>query len=246
VRNLLAAEALKLRTVKVTWALLAATIAISLLAVTGAILAENGGASPDLESERGVRMVLNVSATGAIIVLVLGVIISSGEFRQRTATETFLITPRRWRVIAAKLTASIAVGAAFGALSTGAAIVAADQIYWVTGYAFPFASSNVWSIFGGAVLFSALFGGLGAATGSLVRNQVAAIVGWLVWLSLVEHIASQLIPGLARWFPAAAGMALMRAPNDDLLSRPVAGLILGLYAAAIMGLAVVSERYRDA
>jgi len=243
---LIAAELLKLRTVKTTWVLLAATIALSVLAIAGAIIAENSAASPDFESERGMRMILNMSSTGVVVVLVLGVIISSGEYRQRTATETFLATPRRWRVIAAKLVVASAVGAAFGALATGAAIVAADRMYWILDYDFPFASADVWSIFGGAVLFAALFGGLGAATGSLVRNQVAGITGWLVWLAIVEHIAGQLVPGLARWFPAAAGTALMRAPIDNLLSRPAAGLVLGLYAVAFMGVAIVSERYRDA
>jgi len=41
----------------------------------------------------------------------------------------------------------------------------------------------------GAVFYAALFGAIGAATGSLIRNQVVAIVGWLVWLTVVEHIA---------------------------------------------------------
>lgn len=244
-RNLLAAELLKLRTIKTTWVLLTATVVVSALAVAGSIIAENSRENPDLESEHGVNLIMNASATGAVFVLVLGVIVSSGEFRWRTATGTFLATPRRWRVIAAKLSVATVVGLAFGALSTGAALVVADQVYRATGYAFPLGSSDVWSVVGGGVLLAALFGGLGAATGSLVRNQVAAIVGWLVWLSLVEHIAVELIPALARWFPAAAGMALMRAPNDDLLTQPIGGLVLSIYAVTIMGFAMISERYRD-
>ena len=245
-RELFAAEVLKLRTIKTTWALLAATVAISSLAVAGAIIAEAGSANPDLESGRGVRAMLNVSASGAIIVLVLGIIISAGEYRQRTATETFLTTPRRWRVITAKLAVASVVGAAFGALSIGAAMLVADQVYRFEDYSFPLDSSDVWSSVAGAVLFAALFGGIGAATGSLVRSQVAAITGWLVWLSLVEHAAGQFVPDLGRWLPAAAGRALVRAPNDDLLSQPTAALVLALYGVAIMGIAIVSERYRDA
>jgi ABC-2 type transport system permease protein len=244
--DLLAAEFLKLRTTKTIWGLLAATVAFSALAVAGAVIAGADTASLDLETERGVRTVLAVSASGAIFVLLLGVIIAAGEYRHRTATDTFLTTPRRWRVIAAKLTVATAIGAAFGALSAGVAIAVADQLYRIEGYAFPLDSSDAWSTLGGAVLYAALFGALGAATGSLVRNQVGAIVGWLAWLFVAEHIGVQLLPDLGRWLPAAAGQALVRAPDDDLLSQPTAAIVLALYGVAIMSVAIVAEGRRDA
>ena len=76
--DLLAAEVLKLRTTRTVRVLLAAMIGITCLAVGGAVvLASN--ANLDLESERGVRTVLHVSANAALFVLVLGVIISAGE-----------------------------------------------------------------------------------------------------------------------------------------------------------------------
>src|SRR6266511_1784143 len=114
------------------------------------------------------------------------------------------------------------------------------------GYTFPLDSSEGWSTLAGAVLYAALFGALGAATGSLIRNQVAAIVGWLAWLFVVEHIAIGLLPDLGRRLPAAAGQALVRAPNQELLAQPTAAAVLAIYGAAIMSVAIVSERYRDA
>lgn len=96
------------------------------------------------------------------------------------------------------------------------------------------------------MLYAAFFGALGAATGSLVRNQVVAIVGWLAWLFVVEHIAEGFLPSVGRWLPAGAGRALVSDPNGDLLSQPVAAVVLALYGVALMGAAIVSERYRDA
>jgi len=99
---------------------------------------------------------------------------------------------------------------------------------------------------GGAALYAALLGALGAATGSLVRNQVAVIVGWLVWLLLAENIIVGLVPDIGRWLPGAAGRGLVMDPNGDFLAQPVAAVVLASYAIAIAILAIVVERRRDA
>ena len=242
--DLLAAEVLKLRTTRTIWGLLTATIAVSALAVASAVVV-GADTSLDLESARGVRSILEVTANGAIFVLVLGIIISAGEYRHHTATDTFLTTPRRWRLIAAKLGVAAAAGAVFGALSVGVSIAVADLAYRIKGFTFPLDSSDAWATLAGAVFYAALFGAIGAATGSLVRNQVVGIVGWLVWIAIVEHIATGLLPDIGRWLPVAAGRALVRGPGE-LLAPITAAVVLAIYAVAIMGAAIVSERYRDA
>jgi hypothetical protein len=149
-------------------------------------------------------------------------------------------------VIAAKLGVAATTGIVFGALSAGVSIAVANLSYRLEGYTLPLGSSEGWSTLAGAILYAALFGALGAATGSLVRNQVVAIVGWLAWLFVVEHIAVGFLPDLGRWLPAAAGQALVRAPNPELLAQTTAAAVLAIYAAVIMSVAVVSERHRDA
>jgi ABC-2 type transport system permease protein len=243
--NLLAAELLKLRTTRIASYLLIATVALTALAVSAAvIIADNAGLQ--LSTEGAVREVLHVSASGALFVLVLGVIISAGEFRQRTATDTFLTTPDRWKVIAAKLAVAAAVGLLFGALSAGTALFAANHVYSLVGATFPLGSTDAWRILGGSILYAVLFGAVGAATGSLVRNQVAAIVGWLTWMFLVESILLGVAPDLGKWLPSAAGRALVLDPNGDLLGQPVAAIVLVGYALVIAAAAIVVERRRDA
>ena len=161
--NLLLAEALKLRTTRTMWALLGATVAVSALAVATAVVV-GSDTNLDLESARGAREIMNVTANGAIFVLVLGVILSAGEFRMGTATDTFLTTPRRWRVVAAKLVTAGAVGLVFGALAAGVSIGIAGLSYRLEGLTFPLGSSDAWSTVGGSVLYAALFGAIGAAT----------------------------------------------------------------------------------
>jgi len=243
--DLVAAEVLKLRTTRTPWALLAATVVVSALAVASAV-AVAADTDTNLESVRDVRTILNVSASGAIFVLVLGVIISAGEYRQHTAIDTFLTTPRRSRVIAVKIAVAGGAGIIFGALASGISVAVAEVTYRLNDLTFPLGSTDAWATVGGATLYAALFAAIGAATGSLVRNQVAAIVGWLAWIAVVEHIAVGLAPAIGRWLPAAAGRALMRSPGEDILSPLAAGFLLAAYAVTIMSAAIMIEHYRDA
>jgi ABC-type transport system involved in multi-copper enzyme maturation permease subunit len=245
VTALLAAEVLKLRTTRTFWGFLAATVTINALAVAGGVVAA-GSARGNLESARNVRSALGLTATGAIFVLVLGIILAAGEYRHGTSTDTFLTTPDRWRVIAAKLAVAAMTGATFGAVSVGASLGAAGIAYAAKGLMLPLTSADAWATLGGAVLFAALFGAIGAATGSLIRNQVVAIAAWLTWLLVVEHIAIAFFPSVSRWLPTAAGRALVREPTERLLSVHTAAVVLAAYAVAIMAAAVFSERYRDA
>lgn len=147
---LLRAEMLKLRTTRTVWGLLVATVVLTGAAVAGAVVvADNAGIA--LESEKGVRLALHVSGAGAIFVLVLGIVMTAGEYRQRTATDTFLTTPDRWRVLVAKLVSAMAVGAGFGAVSAGVALAVGSHVYQLKGYPLPLDASGAWSILLGAV-----------------------------------------------------------------------------------------------
>jgi len=243
--NVLSAEILKLRTTRLVWYLLLATVALTGFAVAAAIIVANN-AGVDVASDKGVREILHVSASGALFVLVLGVIISAGEYRQRTATDTFLSTPDRGKVIGAKLVSATSIGLLFGAASAGTAFFVANHVYSLEGNTFPLASGTAWQILGGSILYAGLFGAMGAATGSLVRNQVGAIVGWLVWLLLIENIVLSVAPEFGKWLPAAAGRALVRDPNGDLLAQPIAAVVLVAYAVVIVVAALVVEPRRDA
>ena len=91
---------------------------------------------------------------------------------------------------------------------------------------------------------------MGVAVGAVLRNQVAAVVGLLVWVLAVENIVSGLIPVTAKWFPfnGAAGSFSSQA-SDRLFDRPEAALLMAaLRRAGLGGRRVVrtpSRRLRD-
>ncbi len=244
-KALLAAEFLKLRTTRTIWVLLGVIIAVTALSVAAAV-AGVGPRKLDLETEDGIRAVLHVAGSGAIFVLMLGIIITAGEYRQGTAVDTFLTTPRRIRVLVAKLMTSMSAGVVFGAMATGVAVLTASLAYAFKGLELPLGMGLAWQILVGAVIYAALFGGLGASIGSLIRNQVAAIIGTVAVVIIAEPMVFVISPGVGRWLPAALGRAVVSDPGGEFLSQPAAGVMLFLYVAVIMIVAGGIERRRDA
>ena len=244
-RDLLVAEWLKLRTTRLLHGMIPAAIAVSFAAVAGSTLAADR-ADVDLGSTEGIRRVLSVTGTGALLVLIVGILISAGEYRHGTAADTYLTTPRRHRVATAKLAIGAAIGLAVGIITSVACVAVAALLYRIEGSTFPFGDGEVWFTLAGTVGYSALFAVLGVALGTLIRNQVLAVAGALAWIGIVEHILVNLAPSIGRWLPAAAGQAIGRTPLDDLLSPIGGATVLTAYAAAIGVAGIRAAATRDA
>jgi ABC-2 type transport system permease protein len=242
--DLVAAEWLKLRTTHLLHGMIPAAVALSLAGVAGTVLSADGAGA--LESTEGIRRVLSVTGTGAILVLVVGILISAGEYRHGTAADTFLTTPRRHQVLVAKLAVGAAVGLAAGAVIALASVGAASLLYNLEGAAFPIDNTEVWLTLAGTLVFTTLFAVLGVALGSLVRNQVVAVAGALAWLAVIEHTLVNLVPDLGRWLPAAAGQAIVRTPLDGLLSPLAGAALLAAYGAVTTVAGIRVEATRDA
>lgn len=242
--DLVVGEWLKLRTTRLLHGMIPAAVAISFAAVAGAVLSADGADA--LQSTEGTRRVLSVTGTGALLVLVVGIMISAGEYRFGTAADTFLTTPRRHRVVVAKLVVGAVLGLATGAVISVACVGIASLLYRVEGATFPFDDGDVWLTLAGTLAYAALFAVLGVGLGALLRNQTLAVAVALAWFAVVEHTLVMLAPDIGRWLPAAAGQAMVRTPLDGLLS-PLAGTaLLAAYGAAIAAAGVRVAATRDA
>jgi ABC-2 type transport system permease protein len=242
--RLVAAEWLKLRTTRFLWAVVPALLLLSAVAVAGLVLSSEVAGVALLEPTEGVRQAaLHLTSTGAVLVIVLGIVISAGEYRTQTATETFLTTPRRGRVIRAKLAIGACLGIALGALGAAVGLPVAYLLFEADGLAFPAGDQEVWLTLGGVVLYGSLFAVLGVAFGSLVRNQVVAIVSALTFVLLIEQLLTQSGVAMAEWLPGNAGAAIVRTPGDFLEPGAGAALLLAyalMFAAA--GMLVIARR----
>jgi ABC-2 type transport system permease protein len=187
-----------------------------------------------LHTATGQQTLFAVAASGAnTLTAVLAAIGVTGEFRHRTATATFLATPVRSRVVAAKLVTYVLVGVGYALACL--VVVATIAIPWLAArdISINVAGDGLPSIYLGVIGDVAIFGLLGASLGALLRNQVATVVGLLVYGFVAEPIVTS-VPALSDWtiyLPGAASAALTQVSltTQDYLDAWQGGLVLAGY-----------------
>jgi ABC-2 type transport system permease protein len=242
--RLVRAELLKLRTTRTAAGVLALTVAITALIMTAVMLLAGRPGQPAIEP--GILPDLVVVAKGPLVILalILGVLAMSGEFRFGTATPTFLVTPNRGLVVAAKVVAGALAGAALAAASALVALGVGLPWLLAKGVDITIVDADVASRLLGLAATSALHAVLGIGLAALVRNQVVAIAGGLLWMRVEGLIPDALQrPGLARWLPEGAAGALTGA-SAQTLSMWAGGLLFAGYglALALLGSRLVVRR----
>lgn len=242
--NMIRSEFRKITTVRGPWLLLAAGPLIVVAGITGLVASGGNVHDPALQGRAYAHVGL-----AAICTLIFGVLAVAGEYRHATITDTYLSSPRRHRVVTAKLAVYGLTGAAAGLVSSLAAIGVTAAWWAAKGGAFHLSAAGAWSTLGGGVAASLAFAAIGVGIGSLVRNPVAAVAAVLAWIALVEGIAGQLVgSAVARWLPLAASESLDRASltgTARLLPQWGGGLVLLGYAGAFAVAAVITTLRRD-
>jgi ABC-2 type transport system permease protein len=192
------------------------------------------------------QLALAVSTNATVLFVVLGIIGMTQEYRHRTATPTFLATPHRGRVVVAKL-----VAYALAAVPMALVVLAVDAlvvlVYAGAKGAAPSLSGNNLRVLVGAGLALVIYTVIGVGVGALLRNQVGAIVGVLVYMFVVESLI-QSIPatsGAYKWLPGGALEAMTATlGRTELLTAWQGGLVLLGYGllAAVLGTVLAVRR----
>ncbi len=193
---------------------------------------------PPVGSEQYEELVLATGANASVLLLILGIIGMTQEYRHKTAVPTFLTTPHRGRVVVAKLMAYGLVAIPFALLVLAANVLVVLVYAGARGDAPSLTGDNL-RVVASAGLVIVIFTIIGVGVGALLRNQVGAIVGALVYLYVVEPIVASIgaIQSAYKWLPGGGVQAIttdFEAP--DLLEPWQGGLLLlgyGLVAAVL-------------
>lgn len=199
------------------------------------------------------------SSIGYVFPVLLGALAVTSEFRHRLLTPTFLATPQRGLVLSSKFISQLILGALFGVLGFAATVGAGAGALTAFGLDSAFDSSDTWALIGRGILAMALWGAIGVGLGSVVTNQVAAIVIVIAFTQFVEPILrlvaslSDVTAQIGKFLPGAATDALVGASFYNVagiggsasLDWWQGGLVLAGYAVVLAILGSFTSWRRD-
>jgi ABC-type transport system involved in multi-copper enzyme maturation permease subunit len=192
---LLRAELLKLRTTRTFAALLGLAMTLSLLITY--LTVTHGSRGPEAVHDN-----LMVADTSGALIVLLGVIGMTGEWRHRTITSAVLASPARARMLAAKVLAYAVAGIVVSLVTTTTVLIVATILQSSRGDEL-LSLATIVDVVWRSALVAALLGALSVCLGALVRNQTVAVAGGLIIGLVVDPLLQQGAPAIARFEPLA-------------------------------------------
>ncbi|MDR2347690.1 MAG: ABC transporter permease subunit [Bifidobacteriaceae bacterium] len=224
-----------------------------------------GGSNPADALPKGADLAVMVYSMAGSMAYVFPVLVGAlsvtQEYRHKTITATFLAEPRRGLVLAAKLVASLPMGAAYGLVCVVATALPAAAVFALRDAATGLDQADTWTFFARALLGFTIWAAVGVGVGALLPNQVAAIVVVIAVTQFAEPLLRTL-PAMTgqdwQWvdfLPGAAGDAIQGASFYDSMSQVTAGgagltwwsaaLVLVGWAGLLAGLGYLTSWRRD-
>jgi ABC-2 type transport system permease protein len=242
--GLLRAELLKQRSTRTTLELLLAMIVLVVV-----VILLHGLELPvrNLGSESHQLGVMGQGQRmGTLFAALLGALAITSEFRHGTVRPTFLVAPRRGRVVVAKVVVSLFVGLLFGLIAAGVALGVGIGAFTERGVAIQLDGNDYSRLLIGSAVGAGLWSAFGVGVGALVRHQVPVVVGICTWLLFIEGLLFGDI-GLSHWgrfLPGALAQGAIGLEPQTLLAPGPAVSLLVLYAiaAAAFGWIVTTRR----
>ncbi|HEY1618073.1 MAG TPA: ABC transporter permease [Streptosporangiaceae bacterium] len=252
-RQVMRSEWIKLRTVRSTWLVLAATV----LGIVGlGLLVSYIGStqwsamSPSARAEfNPINQDLIGVNVAELTIGVLGVLVATGEYATGLIRTTFAAVPRRLPVLAAKAGVLAAVAFAVCLAAVLIAFLGGQALLGSHGISIG-QPEAVRAVFG-ATLYLTVVAVAGLGLGFLIRSTaggIATLLGVLLVLPiLVAALPGSLASAVERYLPSMAGRALFTMNTGHAMLSPWTGFaIFLLYAAAVLAAAALTLRRRDA
>ena len=184
-----------------------------------------------------VASLFGATLSSALFAFILGIVAMTAEYRHNTIAPTFLATPQRTRVMAAKAIVLAGIGALLG-LAVYALNVIVALIVLLTKDHAPIPWGALPANAGWTMLGFALFAAFGVTFGALIRGQATAIVIAVVWLLMAEGVVSLIKPEIGKWLPGQALKSLSSTDVSFAISADAAAP-LPAYAAVIVLIATI-------
>ena len=248
-RALVHAELLKLRT-RIAIGLVLATLALVCLTVSVSVpeAGDREAPIPIDDPTLFASAVGNSFGAPMVLVVLLGALAFTQEFRYGTVTPTYLAEPRRGRVLVAKWVSQALASVGISVATMIVAVPFSIVLIRARG-GDVVVSAGFWKVVAAGFVVMVAYSVIGVSLGVLVRNQITVVAAVLAWMTAVEQILIGSFTSVGRWTPWGATntvLDLARSIGLDgkLLSFPVAALLLLAYTAlaAVLALALTPKR----
>jgi ABC-2 type transport system permease protein len=229
-------ELIKVRTTRTALGFGAASVLLVLALVLISFLAGDPASVDDK------RDALNVGGVLSVPLLIFGIVGATGEYRHRTIAPAVLIAPGRARLTLARLIAYVLTGLLFGALMVVVALVVGLPL---AGGGEELAGSDILTVAFGGLLVAVLTVALGVGVGVLVRNQVAGVVGALIWLFILSPVLGLIDDDLPDYTTLPAAGVVGGSQEAGGMSYGTAVVVLIAWAVVFVVAGLLVERRRD-
>ncbi|MEQ4720512.1 ABC transporter permease [Nonomuraea sp. B19D2] len=243
--NTIAAEWIKLRTLRSTWWALGIgvllSLALTMLGATTVISRWDPGRTPD-QAAMGIIVAVYVGVIlGQLPFGMLGTMTISGEYASGMIDTTLVAMPSRGRVLVAK------------AAVLGGAATAASLLIAIPGYLFgrlvaaefhpSLLPAEVWKVIGGGTLMIAATTLLGLALGAILRNGAVATAALVAIVLLLPFVANMLPWGeeVNSFLPTWPALQLIE-QLPDIMPTWAAFTVLAGWAVVPLLIAVIVQR----
>ncbi|WP_051713128.1 hypothetical protein [Actinoalloteichus caeruleus] len=238
-RNVVLAEASKIRTLPAAVRTAAATVLVGALVGVAIAVSAVERTSPVPAGE----VVVGVVSFLQIGVVALGVLTAAHEHAGPQFRTTLVVMPRRGAALVGKAIATVAALLLTAVIAVTAGLAAAHATAYALDGLVGETNADLGRVLS-AGLYLAMVGLLAHAVAVLVRHLVPALVGVLGVLLVVSPLLAG-VTDHARWLPDRAAAQLYQ--STDTVLSPVTGTLVALaWIAAIGGVAAVRSVRRDA
>jgi ABC-2 type transport system permease protein len=240
-RPLIKAEMRKLLTTRTAYGVL---LGMLFLAGPGIVMAGEASVAELSKPLHEQMWFFVVAGFTRLLVVVLGIRSVTDEFRHGTIVPSVLATPARRRLMTAKAITVGATGLVFTVLAEMLMLGVAAVFIPSKGAELIVSAETVQALVGMATA-GLLWAVIGVAMGALVRHQIPAIVGSLLWLMPgggIEELVRGQLGTLGDYLPGNQGLALALGGSG---AAWWAGGILALYALGLMFAGATVMRSRD-
>ncbi|GCD44724.1 ABC transporter permease [Streptomyces paromomycinus] len=160
----------------------------------------------------------------------LGAVLTSREYATGTITRSVLLSGSRKRLFSAKLVVATVMGVLYGLLAVGLAVASSWGMMARFGRE-PEWTQETWLIVLGVFLCTALSAPWGTFLGWIIRNQIGAVGTLMALTLLLEPALQRLFPAGAKYLLTIAMSSVYRDGKPELLSEPIALVVIAGWLA---------------